>query len=124
MPRNNSNEELVKVDAIVAASGLPPAWVWGRLDERELESDWDGSFAVRWSTAKKLADGARAEREANDELNRRMREEQERELEREVEEGRRRAAESAAAAGRRVLHGTEVSVPGVAHTPDWAKGSR
>ena len=121
MPRSNSNEVLVPVDAIVIVSGLPAAWVWGRLDERELETDWDGSSAVRRSTAEKLADDARAAREENDELNRRMREQQERDLEAEVEEGRRRAAESAASAGRRVIQGVEVSVPGDPHPPDWAK---
>jgi hypothetical protein len=122
MARNsNSSEVLVPVESVVAVTGYPLQWVWSRLDEREIETDWDGSPAVRWSVAKKLADDCRAAKEENDRLNVKMREEQAAQIERERAELQREAAEQAAANPRRVLRGVEVSVPGDPHTPNWMK---
>jgi hypothetical protein len=121
MARNsNNNEALIPIESVVAVTGYPPEWVWARLDERDVETDWDGSFAVRWSTAKRLADDARTAREENDQANIALRESQEEELKRQIEEGQRRAVARMAAAGRRTtIHGVEVSVPGEPR-PDWA----
>jgi hypothetical protein len=122
MTRNHNNETLIPIDAVVAQSGLAAEWVWGHLDEREVERDWDDSYAVRWSVAKRLAAAARQATEENDKLNVKMREEQEAQIEAEVEEGRRQAAARAAADGRRLVQGVEVSVPGDPHPPEWMKG--
>jgi hypothetical protein len=120
MARTNNDEALIPVEAVVAVTGYPPEWVWARL-ESDVEMDWDGSPAVRWSAAKKLADDARAAREENDRLNIKMREDQEAQIEREREELQRAAAERAANEPRRVLRGVETSFPGDPE-PSWMSG--
>jgi hypothetical protein len=118
MARNNNDEALIPVESIVAVTGYPPECVWARLDERDVETDWDGSSAVRWSVAKRLADDARAAQDENDKLNIKMRQEQEAQIEREREELQRAAAERAKHEPRRLLHGVEVSLPGDLE-PSW-----
>jgi hypothetical protein len=104
--RNNSTETLIPVDTVVAQSGLAAEWVWRRLDEREVEADWDGSYAVRWSVAKRIADDARAAREENDRVNAEMRERQEREIREQQEAANRRAAERQPQRGSSMAHGS------------------
>jgi hypothetical protein len=120
MARTSNDEPLIPVEAIVAVTGYQPEWVWARLDERDVETDWDGSSATRWSVAKRLADDARAAQAENDELNIKMRQEQDAQIEREREELQRAAVERAKHEPRRILRGVETSFPGDPE-PDWMR---
>jgi hypothetical protein len=118
MARNSNSETLVPVESVIAVTGFAPVWVWARVDERDVELDWDGSPAVHWSVAKRLADDARQAVKENAELNRRMREEQEAQVQREREELQREAVERAKS-NPRLLRGVELSTPGDDRRPDW-----
>jgi hypothetical protein len=88
---------------------------------KDVRSWWTDEPAVTFDVAREIAE--RWARNVADATERTRRAEAEREaqIERELEEGRRQAAERAAAAGRRVIQGVEVSVPGDPHPPEWAK---
>jgi hypothetical protein len=122
MARNRSDtpETLVAVDAVVAQSGFPGEWVWRQLADDEVKRDWDNSYAVRWTTAKRIADTARAAREESDRRNREEQERQAHEILELQEAANRRAV--ARAGEPRTLRGVEVSLPGDGPEPEWAEG--
>jgi hypothetical protein len=102
--------------------GVPDVTVWNRLKEGDAILDWDSvTWVVHWSTAKRVADES-AQRSKNPTgrtqicaaVRRKRRSAR-------PEVGRRRAAERAAAAGRPVHRGVEVSYPGDSEEPDWMK---